>query len=42
MQKQMPWQCDVNERCKHRNRWHDAFIEDVDVKKDEAQRHNIN
>jgi hypothetical protein len=42
MQKQMPWQCDVSKRCKHRHIWHDTFIEDVNAKKDEAQKHNIN
>jgi hypothetical protein len=42
MQKQMPWQCDVSKRCRHRHRLHDPFAKDVDAKKDEAQRHNIN
>ncbi len=36
MQKQMPWQCDVNKRCRHGHSWHDPFTEDVDAKKDEA------
>jgi hypothetical protein len=33
----MPWKCNVSKRCRHKHRWHDAFIEDVDVKKDETQ-----
>ncbi len=38
----MPWQCDVSKRCRHKHKWHNPFTKDVDAKKDEAQRHNIN
>ncbi len=33
----MSWKCNVSKRCRHRHRWHDAFIKDVDVKKVETQ-----